>query len=128
MGVLSMYSPFDDAIFTLGPIFIGLVAIIIFSAIIFSLVKSISTWNLNNNSPKLTVPAEVVTKRTETSGGSGDSTASTWYYATFQVESGDRIELALNGSQYGMLADGDLGMLTFQGTRYRGFERVGKVK
>ncbi len=122
-----MYSPFDDAIFALGPIFIGLVAIIIFSALISSLVKSISTWNTNNNSPKLTVPAKVVTKRTENSVGSDNPSASTWYYATFQVDSGDRIELALNGSQYGMLADGDLGMLTFQGTRYGGFERVGKV-
>jgi hypothetical protein len=119
-----MFSPFDNAMFTLGPIFIGLVALIIFGAIIFALVKSISTWNSNNNSPKLTVPAEVVTKRTETSGGSGDSSASTWYYATFQVESGDRMELAVHGSQYGMLADGDLGMLTFQGTRFVEFKRI----
>ncbi|MBO0587762.1 DUF2500 domain-containing protein [Sporosarcina sp. E16_8] len=122
-----MYSSFDNAIFTLGPIFIGLVAIIIFGAIIFSIAKSIGTWNSNNNSPELKVPAEVVTKRTKTSGGSGDSSASTWYYATFQVESGDRMELAVNGSQYGMLADGDVGMLTFQGTRFNGFERVNKV-
>lgn len=110
--------------FTFIPIFIGVVAIIIFSFIIFCFVKSISTWNSNNNSPKLKVPAEVVTKRTKTSGGSGDSSASTWYYATFQVESGDRLELAVNGSQYGMLADGDVGMLSFQGTRFNSFERV----
>ena len=95
-----MFSPFDDAMFTLIPIFIGIIAIIIFGAIIFAVVKSIGTWNSNNNSPTLKVPAEVVTKRTKTSGGSGDSSASTWYYATFQVESGDRMELAVNGSQY----------------------------
>ena len=122
-----MSTPFGDAMFTLIPIFIGVVAIIVFGGIIFTLVKSIGTWNSNNNSPKLTVPVEVVTKRTETSGGSGDSSASTWYYATFQVKSGDRMELAVNGSQYGMLADGDVGMLTFQGTRFVGFERVSTV-
>ncbi|MEK5069853.1 DUF2500 domain-containing protein [Sporosarcina sp. FSL K6-1508] len=122
-----MFSPFEDAMFTFVPIFIGIVAIIVFGGIIFAIVKSISTWNSNNNSPKLTVPAEVVTKRTQTSGGSGDSSASTWYYATFQVESGDRMELAVNGSQYGMLADGDIGMLTFQGTRFGAFERVNNV-
>lgn len=122
-----MFSPFEDAMFTFVPIFIGIVAIIVFGGIIFVIVKSISTWNTNNNSPKLTVPAEVVTKRTKTSGGSGDSSASTWYYATFQVESGDRMELAVNGSQYGMLADGDIGMLTFQGTRFGAFERVNNV-
>ncbi|KAA0965453.1 DUF2500 domain-containing protein [Sporosarcina sp. ANT_H38] len=122
-----MFSPFGDAMFTFIPIFIGVVAIIVFSFIIFIFVKSIRTWNSNNNSPKLKVPAEVVTKRTETSGGSGDSSASTWYYATFQVESGDRMELAVNGPQYGMLADGDVGMLSFQGTRFNGFERVNKA-
>lgn len=122
-----MSSTFGNAMFTLGPIFIGLVAIIIFGTIIFAIVKSIGTWNSNNNSPQLTVPAEVVTKRTKTSGGSGESSASTWYYATFQVKSGDRMELAVKGAQYGMLADGDVGMLTFQGTRYVGFERVNTV-
>ena len=47
----------------------------------------------------------------------------THYYATFEVESGDRMEFELRGSEYGLLAEGDLGKLTFQGTRYLGFER-----
>ena len=49
--------------------------------------------------------------------------SSTVYYATFQVESGDRMELRMSGREYGLLAEGDRGKLTFQGTRYRGFER-----
>ena len=48
----------------------------------------------------------------------------TRYYATFEVESGSRIELAVRGEEYGMLAEGDRGRLTFQGTRYQGFERA----
>ena len=48
---------------------------------------------------------------------------STTYYVTFQVESGDRMELHVAGHEYGMLIEGDRGMLTFQGTRYLGFER-----
>ena len=47
----------------------------------------------------------------------------TTYYATFQVESGDRMELEVDGSDYGMLVEGDMGKLMFQGTRYLGFER-----
>ena len=47
----------------------------------------------------------------------------TTYYVTFQVESGDRIELRLSGTEYGQLAEGDTGRLSFQGTRYLGFER-----
>ena len=33
------------------------------------------------------------------------------------------MELHVSGSEYGMLAEGDNGRLTFQGTRYLSFER-----
>ena len=45
------------------------------------------------------------------------------YYVTFQMESGDRMEFQVSGIEYGMLAEGDTGELTFQGTRYLAFER-----
>lgn len=51
------------------------------------------------------------------------SSYTTHYHATFQVESGDRMELAVNDKEYGMLAEGDTGKLTFQGTRYKEFVR-----
>ena len=51
----------------------------------------------------------------------------TIYYATFEFISGDRLELRVSGEEYGMLAEGDAGVLTFQGTRYLGFERGGKA-
>ena len=47
----------------------------------------------------------------------------TTYYVTFQVESGDRMEFEVDGSDYGLLVQGDIGKLSFQGTRYLGFER-----
>ena len=90
------------------------------------LVKGILQWNKNNHSPRLTVEARVVTKRQNVSHHhSGDhmSTTSSRYYVTFQVESGDRMELQMTGPEYGMLAEGDRGRLTFQGTRYVSFER-----
>ncbi|QPQ33246.1 DUF2500 family protein [Lysinibacillus sp. JNUCC 51] len=40
-----------------------------------------------------------------------------------EVQSSDRLELKMNGRVYGQLADGDYGLLTFQGTRYHTFER-----
>lgn len=86
--------------------------------------RGIFEWGKNNNSPQLTVNATIVTKRTSVYGGSGDSSASTSYYVTFQVESGDRMEFHVKGSDYGMLAEGDTGRLSFQGTRYLGFERT----
>lgn len=41
----------------------------------------------------------------------------------FQIDSDNRMELTVRGSEYGILAEGDVGMLSFQGTRYLGRER-----
>lgn len=79
----------------------------------------------------MTVPATVVTKRTDvdrrsSGGANGHRHYRTYtnYYVTFEVESGDRMELHLEGSEYGLLVEGDKGNLSFQGTRYLGFERT----
>ena len=116
-------------------LFLGVFAVVI-GTFIVTAVRGVGTWSRNNASPKLTVDATVVSKRTEVSHhrrqahgshhgsmGIGHTTAYTHYYATFQVESGDRMELPLDGTEYGLLAEGDRGSLTFQGTRYLGFQR-----
>lgn len=98
----------------------------ILGMILVTFVRELSQRNRNNHSPRLTVEAAVVAKRQNISHHhSGDhmSTTSSRYYVTFQVESGDRMELQMTGSEYGMLAEGDRGRLTFQGTRYVSFER-----
>jgi hypothetical protein len=97
----------------------------VFAAI---LMKGIGQWNKNNHAPRLSVPATVVAKRTNVSHRSGSShhvsSTSTTYYVTFEVESGDRMELCLPGTEYGLLIEGDVGTLSFQGTRYLHFERA----
>ena len=105
--------------------------VIWFALFFYFIVKSISQFIKNENSPILTVPATVADMRRKTHhhhhnhGGTGmhHTTHSTTYYVTFQVESGDRMELHVAGYEFGMLIEGDRGMLTFQGTRYLGFER-----
>ena len=118
--------------FTIFQIMFTLVFVIVIGMFIVIAVKGISQWNKNNHSPRLTVPATIVAKRTNVShhhhhnhGGTGmhHTTHSTTYYVTFQVESGDRMELHVAGHEFGMLIEGDRGMLTFQGTRYLRFER-----
>lgn len=85
----------------------------------------------NNRSPRLTVNAAVVAKRENVNvhhhhgNGAGHTTRSTTYYVTFQFDGGDRLELRLPGREYGLLTEGDTGLLTFQGTRYLSFERQG---
>lgn len=113
------------------PIFFILIFTIVIGTFIVTAVRGISQWNKNNNSPKLTVPAKVVSKRSDMSvhrhhhsNGHSHRSTSTYYYVTFEVESGDRMELQTSGTEYGMLVEGDSGKLTFQGTRYLGFERI----
>lgn len=115
-----------DAIDMIFPIaFIAIIALIL-----FTIGKAVAQWNANNHSPKLTVDATIVAKRTQTTHYHDTATANasgmhttTTYYVTFEVESRDRMELHVSGQEYGMLAEGDTGKLTFQGTRYLGFER-----
>ena len=116
--------------FDMFGIMFTIVFVLAIGTFVVTIVKGISQWNKNNNSPRLTVPATVVAKRTNVSrhqhGGVNDhhhTTTSTSYYVTFQVESGDRMELHMAGREYGLLIEGDKGMLSFQGTRYLGFER-----
>ena len=119
-------SGFDSLMFTIAPIFITVVFVLVIGGMILFAVRGVSTWSKNNASPRLTVSAQVVTKRTQVSHYHHQDSmghSSTSYYATFQVESGDRMEFSVSGPEYGLLAEGDQGSLTFQGTRYLGFER-----
>lgn len=112
-------------------IMVPLIFMIVIVMFIVTAVKGIGEWSKNNNSPKLTVPATIVAKRTNVTrhrhngaNGHHHHHTSTTYYLTFQVESGDRMELRVSGNEYGLLVEGDAGNLSFQGTRYLGFDRV----
>lgn len=115
---------FGFQMFNIIGLIMPLFFIVIVGLFVFILVRNISLSRKNDKAPRLTVPATVVSKRTNVSGGGEHSHASTSYYVTFQVESGDRMELHLRGHEYGMLVEGDRGRLSFQGTRFLGFERT----
>ena len=115
-------------VFSLFGIIWLIMFVLIISVFVIIFFKIIKQWNKNNHSPRLSVPATVVAKRIDVSHhhhGGNDilHSTSTTYFATFQFESGDRLELMMDDYAYGMLVEGDEGELTFQGTRYLGFER-----
>ncbi len=124
----------DDFMFQVVPIFIGIIFVIVIGIIIFSVFKGIGQWHKNEQSPKLSVSAIVKSKRTNVSRRSNmhhhqenlqhhSSTSHTSYFVTFEFESGDRMEFHVSGNEYGLLSEADIGILTFQGTRYLEFER-----
>ena len=100
---------------------------------VFPIVHNVKEKRADDVAPVLTVEALVKTKRMDTYhtsptyDGDGHRTSSgsyhTSYYATFEVESGDRLELQVSDYEYGQLAEGDRGKLTFQRKRFLQFER-----
>lgn len=113
---------FMDSVF---PIMFFLTFALVIGMFLFMLIKGIGQWNRNNHSPRLTVPATVVGRRQHRSHSSGEHHHShTSYYITFQVDSGDRMELHIPSTEFGYIVEGDQGSLTFQGTRFISFERT----
>jgi len=123
------------AMFSIVPVIVVLGFIFVIGMIIVQGLKGGAQWARNNNSLVLTVVAKVVAKRTDIRNNSHIGHANhvapamhhhhstTRYFATFEFESGDRLELGLSDKEFGLLAEGDVGKLTFQGTRYQGFTR-----
>lgn len=121
--------------FAMFNILFPFVFLLVVSISVVIIINHLRQWNRNNHSPRLDVEATVVSRRADVNihqtGNAGDisgahgftTTSSTDYYVTFQVKSGDRMEFRVSGQEYGQLLEGDRGTLTFQGTRYLGFER-----
>ena len=113
------------------PILFLIVFVIVIGTFVATGVRSFSAWNKNNNSPRLTVPARVINKRTQVGyrrhRGTSDQYHThgyTNYFVTFEVESGDRMELEVTGEESGLMIEGDQGLLTFQGNEFIVFKRV----
>ncbi|MDR0285004.1 MAG: DUF2500 domain-containing protein, partial [Propionibacteriaceae bacterium] len=96
-------------------IFIAFIVVflVILGVIIWTLATAISQRVRSGSAPVLTVRARVVAKRLAVVGA---NVANTFYYTTFEVDSGSRMELRVDPPTYGQLAEGDVGGLTFQGT------------
>lgn len=127
-----MFDMFDvmDSVF---PILFGLVFCLVMGMFIYAIAHSVKEKRANDAAPVLTVEALVKAKRMDTYhtspayDGDGHRISSgsyhTTYYATFEVESGDRLELQVSDYEYGQLAEGDRGKLTFQRKRFLKFDR-----
>ena len=105
-----------DAVFPI--LFLGMFGLV-FGLMFSTLAKHRKQERKNDASPRLSSDATVVTKRTHVWGDH----SRTDYFATFQFESGDRLELEIPRDRFGYLVEGDRGKLHFQGTRFLDFER-----
>ena len=99
--------------------------VIWFVLFIYIIAKNIGQFIENENSPVLTVPATIVDKRRRTHHhhSNGHHHHSHSYYVTFVTQEGETLDLRVKRHEYNELGVDDRGMLTHQGTRYKGFER-----
>lgn len=118
-----------DPMFEIVPIFIGIIFVIVIGSILISVFKGVGEWQKNEQSPKLSVPAVVTSKRMDVTKRSNMHHHNDTHHHhsssthTFEFESGDRSEFHVSVKEYGLLSEDDSGVLSFQGTRYLGFER-----
>lgn len=123
---------YGDIMFSMMPIFMMIIFVIVFVGIITTFMKKLKEKQYNDSQPRINAKVKVVGKRTSVNSSAGHSdcngayhngTTSTWYYVTFQFESGDRGEFTVDGREYGLMAEGDVGTLLFQGRRFLEFNR-----
>lgn len=112
--------------FIIPLIMIPLVFAFVFGVFGYTFYRMIKEKRTNDNSPRLTVNARIVDKRSDMGRYHHDNHHhyNYSYYVTFEFESGDRTELRVPYNEFGLLVVGDVGDLTLQGTRYIGFDRM----
>lgn len=107
------------------PMMMGIVPLGMFVIAVFMAISLFHKMNVMNNGPLRTLPAVVVGKRTDVTGGGKNGSAQTTYHATFETEDGRRQEYQLwDGQMYGRLSDDDAGVLFLRDRYAVDFDRV----
>ncbi|WMJ78524.1 MULTISPECIES: DUF2500 domain-containing protein [unclassified Sedimentibacter] len=114
--------------FSLFPI----IFLFVFGYIVYTIIKNIQTNMHNNKQPIIPVEAKIISKRYDVTSrhrhrtdnmNMNLHTSRTLYYVTFELTNGERMEFQVPSGEFGMLAEGDVGTLNFQGTRFISFTR-----
>lgn len=116
-----------ELLFFLVPMVIAVVFAGVILTLLYRAVTGLAEWTRNNSQAVQEASARVVAKRSEIQGRMANhphGRVYTYYFATFETRSGERVEFGLSGPEYGGLVEGDEGTLTYQGTRYHGFRRA----
>lgn len=113
---MMMGEPFGfDVMFTIIPMFI----LFIFAVILGLITKQGLSYAKDRQKPVIPVRAKILAKRTHVWGDN----SSTNYFATFELENGERMEMQVPDNRIGYMVEGDQGTLSFQGNLFVSFEK-----
>lgn len=125
---MSMAGGGFDIMFSLVPIFI----VIVFVIVIVGILTNGARYVKNASAPRSSRYARIVSKRIDvrhnSSNHAGDhhihsSTSRTYYYITLEFDNGERQEYLDVKKLYGLVAEGDVGYAAVQGDWIVAFER-----
>ncbi|WP_139491242.1 DUF2500 domain-containing protein [Brevibacillus dissolubilis] len=112
-----------------APVGFQVVFILVTAGILFTVVMAVVKGISNAAAPLLTVEVKVVAKRYKVKGHMHTQdnvpmhSSTTYYFVTFEKENGERIELQVKDREFGLIVEGDVGTLSYQGDWFRGFLR-----
>jgi hypothetical protein len=113
----------------MGPILIGLIFAAILGTAGYQLFKKARESSRNDALPVTAVHATVSATRTNTIAQPAELNPKykidpvTKFFVTFRLSEGRTVEFELSSQQLAPLTEGQQGKLTYQGTRYLGFEK-----
>jgi hypothetical protein len=93
-----------------APPFVQIVLLVFIALGVGMALAAITRLGSFSSAPLQHVPALIADKRTHITGGGGDSSAKTTYFATLERADGTRSECEVLGERYGEIAPGDYGL------------------
>lgn len=102
----------------------GLLAIVLLM-LVAKLTSMVDVEAREGKKPVYNMEAVVKGKRTLVEGSEENpALMQTTYFLTFQKRDGNRVELKVPGEDYGLAAEGDEGILVWQGDEFIVFKRI----
>lgn len=104
-------------------VFVILTMILVTIGIAVIVSRMFATAKSDRKAARMQVSAKILARRTRIANRSDSGFVRTCCYVTFETDRGDRVELLVPEREYGVLLEGDEGILTYQGTRFISFHR-----
>ena len=115
-----------NAFFVIFLIMFLLTSFVAGAVFVFAILYIVKEKQKNDSSPRLTVDAKVIDKRTVSHRHHNHNTHFShrhyYHYVAFELLDGQRTEMSVSKVEFDSLCVADEGQLTFQGSRFISFE------